>query len=266
MVKPETKNRFYRHTRGWLRFAMLLTVLLQSQGVLAGWLWGDDEPLPQVQVAEPYVEWRTGPAEGYPVVRVSEKGEWLTLLLRKTQWFKVQDDQGREGWVHVDDILLTTDGSGELVALSEPRFDDYETRSWEAGVLMGEFDSASVTSAYAGYTMTENLSAELWGSQILGNASEILMVNANIVHQPFPYWRISPFFTLGVGQVYIKPKATLSEPEDRTDVVAHAGLGLRFYVTDRYFIRAEVKDYKIFTERETNEEATEWKVGLSVFF
>lgn len=263
---PESKHRFFQRARWWSHFALLLTALLPTQAVLAGWLWGDDEPLPQVQVAEPYLEWRTGPAEGYPVVRVSEKGEWLTLVKRKTQWFKVRDDKGREGWVNVDDILLTRDGSGEQVALSEPRFDDYETRSWEAGVLMGEFDSASVTSAYAGYTLTENLSAEFWGSQILGDASEILMVNANIVHQPFPYWRVSPFFTLGVGQVYIKPKATLSEPEDRNDMTAHAGVGLRFYVTDRYFIRAEVKDYKIFTERETNEEATEWKVGLSVFF
>ena len=44
------------------------------------------------------------------------------------------------------------------------------------------------------------------------------------------------------------------------------GLGARFYINDRYFLRMEVKDYKIFTDRETNEEATEWKIGLSVFF
>jgi hypothetical protein len=27
-----------------------------------------------------------------------------------------------------------------------------------------------------------------------------------------------------------------------------------------------VKDYKVFTTRSTNEEATEWKIGLSIFF
>jgi hypothetical protein len=114
--------------------------------------------------------------------------------------------------------------------------------------------------------MTRNLSAELWASQILGSASEIRMVNANLVHQPFPHWRVSPFFTLGVGHLWVDPKATLAEPEERDNSVGHAGFGIRAYITDRYFIRAEVKDYKVFTTRSTNEEATEWKIGLSIFF
>lgn len=245
----------------------MLASTLQAGTVFGGGWWGDDnQPLPQVQVAEPFVEWRSGPAEGYPVIRVSERGEWLRLLKRKTQWLKVQDDKGREGWVHIADIALTKDGQGDPVELAEPRFDDFSTRSWEAGLMFGEFEGAAVNAVYAGYWMTENLSAELWGSQVLGNASEILMVNANLVHQPFPHWRVSPFFTLGVGQLFVNPKATLAEPENRDNTAAHVGLGLRIYVTDRYFVRAEVKDYKVFTNRETNEEATEWKVGLSVFF
>jgi hemolysin activation/secretion protein len=132
--------------------------------------------------------------------------------------------------------------------------------------MMGEFERAPVTAGYGGYWFTPNLAAELWGSQVLGSASEILMVSANIVHQPFPEWRISPFFTLGAGHIWVNPKATLAVPEDRDNSMAHAGLGLRVYITDRYFVRAELKDYKVFTSRSTNEEATEWKIGLSIFF
>jgi len=220
----------------------------------------------QVQVAEPFIEWRRGPAEGYPVIHVSERGEWLNLLIRKTQWMKVRDSQGREGWVSVDDLLLTKEGSGELVSLVEPRFDDFSTRRWEAGLMMGEFESTAVNAAYAGYWMTENLSAELWGSQVLGSASEILMVSVNILHQPFPEWRFSPFFTLGAGKTFIQPKATLVDESNRNEDTVHTGIGARFYITDRYFVRMEVKDYKVFTDRKTNEEATEWKIGLSVFF
>lgn len=259
-------SRFAFVLRRCAGVAALMLLALAAPAQADGWWWGDDEPLPQVQVAEPYVEWHTGPAAAYPVVRVSEKGEWLTLIRRKTDWFRVRDDRGREGWVHVDDILLTRDGTGEMVSLSEPRFDDFSSRRWEGGLMMGEFDNAPVTAAYAGYWMTENLSLELWGSQALGSASEILMVSGNLVHQPFPTWRVSPFFTLGYGQIFIRPKATLAATENRNDPVANAGLGLRFYVTDRYFLRAEVKDYKTFTDRETNEEATEWKLGLSIFF
>lgn len=251
-----------------MRLALILLLMLTAPlSAAADWLWGGaDEPMPQVQVAEPFVEWRTGPAVGYPVFHTSEKGEWLTLRMRKTSWLKVTDRKGREGWVHVDDVQLTLDGEGEQVSLSNPRFDDFSSRRWEAGLMMGEFEGAAATAVYGGYLLTRNLSAELWGSQVLGSASEIRMVNANIVHQPFPHWRISPFFTLGVGHIFIEPKATLADPGDRDNSIGQAGLGLRAYVTDNYFIRAEVKDYKIFTNRATNEEATEWKIGLSIFF
>ena len=168
--------------------------------------------------------------------------------------------------VDIEDILLTREGSGDLVSIVEPRFDDFSTRRWESGLMMGEFDSAAVNAAYLGYWMTEHLSAEIWGSQVLDSKSEIRLASLNLLHQPFPQWRLSPFFTLGVGQVFIKPKSTLVNVADSEDTAMNVGIGLRYYVTDRYFIRGEVKEYKIFTNRETNEEAIEWKIGLSIFF
>jgi uncharacterized protein YgiM (DUF1202 family) len=250
-----------------MRFALCLLLIGFPLSASADWLWGsDDEPQPQVKVVKPFIEWRTGPAVGYPVFHTSEKGEWLTLQKRRTSWLKVTDHKGREGWVKVGDVLETEDGTGERVVLNQPRFDDFGSRRWEAGLLMGQFEDAASTAVYGGIAMTENLSAELWATQILGSASEIRMFNVNIVHQPFPQWQISPFMTLGAGHIFIKPKSTLAVPEDRDNSIGHAGLGVRAYVTDNYFIRAEVKDYKIFTNRATNEEALEWKIGLSVFF
>jgi len=226
----------------------------------------DSNVLSRVKVDEAFVEWRSGPAEGFPVFHVSEKGEWLSLLIRKTDWMKVRDGKGREGWIRVSDLLKTYDSSGSLVSIVEPQFDDFSTRRWEAGLMHGEFDGAAVNAGYAGYWMTEHLSLELWGSQVLGDSSEILIANINLLHQPFPSWRFSPFFTIGAGQLFIDPKATLAEAENRSEDTIHAGFGARYYIDNRYFIRMEVKDYKVFTNRETNEEATEWKIGLSVFF
>ncbi|WP_100639783.1 outer membrane beta-barrel protein [Marinobacter salexigens] len=246
--------------------AILLLMLCLPGMAWAGWLWGDDEPEQRVQVVEPFVVWRTGPAVGYPVFHSSEKGEWLTLLQRKTGWMKVRDGKGREGWVAVAAIAQTQDATGERVNLSVPNMNAYSERTFEAGILMGEFEGNPVTAGYGGYWFTPNLAAELSGSQVLGSASEILMVNANIVHQPFPHLRVSPYFTLGVGHIWVDPKATLAVPEERDNSVGHAGLGVRVYITERYFIRAEFKDYKVFTSRSTNEEATEWKIGLSIFF
>lgn len=217
-------------------------------------------------VAEPFVNLRMGPAQAYPVFHISERGEKLSLISRKTDWIKVSDESDRTGWVSVADIQKMRTLSGSQVLLDEPKFEDFNTHPWEAGLLAGNFDQSAVNSAYVGYWMTENLSLELWGSQVLGEASESALLNINIVHQVFPTWRFSPFFTLGAGKIFIKPKATLSNESARNEDTLNAGLGIRYYLSNRYFLRFEFKDYKIFTNRETNEEASEWKLGLSVFF
>lgn len=255
-------------TRSLPLFGLFAGLLLCSRLAFADWwnFWSDQMVEQKVQVVEPFIEMRTGPAAGFPVVHVSEKGEWLTLLKRKTDWIKIMDAEGREGWVAVEDLLLTHDATGKQVAITEPRFDDFRTRRWEAGLQMGEFDSTAVNSAYVAYWMTENLSAEASLSQVLGNSSEIQMASLSLLHQPFPSWRYSPFFSIGGGQIDIKPKATLISVENSSNSMAHAGIGMRCYVSDRFFVRLEVKEYKIFTNEERNEEATEWKLGLSVFF
>jgi len=247
---------------------LLISQLVFAKQAWAGgpWFWLSSEPLAQVTVMEPFVEWRSGPAFGFPVFHVSEQGEKLELLIRKTKWMKVKDPKGHEGWIAIGDLMLMQDDSGAKVSLVEPRFDNFSTRRWEAGLMAGEFESTSVNSAYAGYWMTNNLSLELWGSQVLGNSSEIRILNLNVLHQPFPEWRFSPYLTMGAGKLFIKPKATLVNEGSRSEDTMNIGLGARYYIDDRYFVRMEVKDYKIFTNRKTNEEATEWKIGLSVFF
>ena len=132
--------------------AILMFLLLLPAQSWAGWLWGqaEDDAL-RVQVAEPYVSWRTGPATGYPVFHTSEKGEWLTILQRKTSWIKVTDTRGREGWIAVADIAQTVDATGNRVDLQVPDFEAFESRRVEAGLMMGEFDGAAVTAGYGGF-------------------------------------------------------------------------------------------------------------------
>tara|TARA_R110002167_G_scaffold128190_7_gene310223 strand:- start:1295 stop:2131 length:837 start_codon:yes stop_codon:yes gene_type:complete len=226
----------------------------------------ENKQLLVLKVAEPFVNLRSGPAAGYPVFHVSERGESLTIISRKTDWIKVKDTSERIGWVSVADIQKMQNLSGSKIMLDEPKFEDVTTHPWEAGLLAGNFDQSAVNSAYVGYWMTENLSLELSASQVLGEASESKLLTINIVHQVFPTWRISPFFTLGAGKIFIKPKATLSSESERNEDTLNVGVGLRYYLSNRYFLRFEFKDYKIFTNRETNEEASEWKLGLSVFF
>lgn len=239
---------------------MLVGMLLAAQAVNAA------PEFREAFVAEPYLELRTGPARGYPVVQVVERGGRIEILKRRTDWYKIRAADGREGWVRREAMELTLNDGGEVMQFEENDFSDFESRRWEMGALTGDFAGANVISLYGGYALTANLSAELWISQALGSFSNSTYSSVNLLHQTFPDWRISPFFTLGAGVIRTSPNATLVETEDRTDEIAHAGLGIRAYINRHFLLRAEYKSYVVFTSRDENEEPNEWKAGFSFFF
>jgi len=220
----------------------------------------------EVIIAEPYIELHTGPGAGYPIFHVADRGEKLIVSKRRTNWFKVQTQDDKQGWVSADQLSRTLNLDGEQTKIDLPGRGDYLERNTEVGFQIGDFDGANAISVYAGYLFNKNLSAELWGTHLSGDFSSGWMVNINLVHQPFPSWFISPYFALGTGVVNIEPKATLVQAESRTDQEAHVGFGLRTYLSERFLIRAEYRSYVVFTERDSNEEADEWKAGFAFFF
>ena len=223
------------------------------------------ETLP-VSVDDPYIELRSGPGRGYPIFFVAERGEQIEVLKRRTDWFKIRIERGEEGWVNQAQLARTFDLHGEPTDVPSYTLEDYADRRWEVGVLYGDFGGANVVSTFGAFTMTPNLSLELWLSEVLGRFSNSQLFNANIVHTLFPERRFSPLFTLGTGVINTEPKGTIVATEDRQDNVAHVGIGLRTYVTRRLLFRVEYKSYVVFTSRDDNEEVSEWKAGFSFFF
>ena len=224
------------------------------------------EEVQQVVVEDPFIELHTGPALAYPIFYVVDRGERIEVLLRRTDWFKVRAPRGQEGWVTSIQLQQTLQPSGLPVEVPTFTLADYVERRWEVGGLYGDFGGANIVSIFAGFNFTENLSAEVWYSDILGRFSNSQMVSVNLVHLLFPEWRVSPYFTLGTGMIRTEPKGTIVATEDRTDNLAHVGLGVRTYLTRRFVFRAEYKTYVVFTSRDDNEEPSEWKVGFSFFF
>ncbi|MDJ0928011.1 MAG: SH3 domain-containing protein [Gammaproteobacteria bacterium] len=220
----------------------------------------------EVVVTDPYIELHTGPGRGYPIFHVIDRGEQIEVIKRRTDWFKVRNDRGVTGWASAQQMARTMEPTGRPAKIENPDRDDYTSRQREAGIMLGDFEGANVISAYGSWLFTPNLGAEIWGSLLTGDFSNGWMVNANIVHTPFPEWWISPFLTLGTGVLHVDPKSSLVSAEDRTDQTAHAGIGLRAHLTRRFLLRAEYKTYKVFTSRDDNEEVAEWKAGFSFFF
>jgi hypothetical protein len=221
---------------------------------------------PTVTVADPYLELHTGPGAGYPIFHVIDRGEPVQIVMRRTDWFQVRGPDGKEGWVDRAQMAGTLQPGGSQIEFDQADQQDFTDAKWEFGLMTGDFGGANIISLYGGYSLNPNVAIEVWGSQILGNFSNGWMGSVNVVHETWPEWRISPFFTLGAGLVHTEPKSTIVQSEDRTDQIAHAGAGFRFYATRRFILRAEFKSYVVFTSRDDNEEVEEWKVGFAFFF
>jgi hypothetical protein len=220
----------------------------------------------KVVIADPYIEMHTGPGVGYPIFNVEDRGQTIEVIKRHTDWFRVQTENGKRGWVAADQLERTLQTDGTPTQIKNLSRDDYLSRRWETGLQIGDFGGANTISGYGGFHFTEHLSAELWASQITGDFSEGWMVNVNIVHQPFPAWIVSPYFTLGTGVLHIEPKATLVQAQDRTDQEAHAGFGIRSHISRQFILRAEYKSYVVFTSTDENEDVNQWTAGFSFYF
>jgi len=235
-----------------------------SAGMFSG-LFGDDQPM-EVEIADPYIELHTGAGRGYPIFHVEEQGEWVEILKRKTDWFKVRTRKGKQGWVAREQLERTLTPSGETTEIRDATRKEFSFHRLEIGALGGDFEDADVMTFYGGYSFTPNLSVELSVSKLFSPFSDAEMANLGLLIHPFPEWRISPFFTVGSGVIRTNPKTTLVQEDDRVDQLAHVGAGVRVYLTRQFIFRAQYKNYLIFQSTDDNQEINEWQAGLSVFF
>ena len=220
----------------------------------------------QLFVAEPYLELHTGPGRGYPVFNVVPRDASVDVLFRRTDWFKVRTERGVEGWASQADMLKTVMADGTPFRFPLGDRAGYTAHRWEMGIFAGELGSATLVSGYAAVSFNSQLQLEGAVGNYLGKFTNGVTGDIGLAHIILPEARLSPFLMLGVGLVRVQPKATLVQPVDRTEQTAYVGGGLRYYLTRRFFLRAEYKAHWIFTKRNENEESDEWKLGFAFFY
>jgi hypothetical protein len=225
-----------------------------------------DEDLVRLQVSEPFIELHTGPGRGFPVFHVVERHDWIDIIKRRTDWFRVRTEDGKEGWAYIEQMEQTLALPGKRTEFAQVKQEDFLQRNFEFGAMAGDFEGAAMMTIYAGVNMSRNLSAELELSQASGTFSNSFLLSANILSSPFPHWRVSPFFSLGGGVLRNEPKGTFVQSEPTDDATASFGLGFRAYLTRRFVFRAEAKEVVTFIDEKNNGEFFEWKAGFSFFF
>lgn len=219
----------------------------------------------QLTIDVPFVELHSGPGIGYPVVFVIEKDEQVTVLRKRTSWFKVMDKRGNEGWFH-QDALLKLSEAGDKVSVVEADITDYQQRQFESSVMYGNFDGSNYYSLGFAYQFDDVLSTEIAYGKALGTISDANVFDLMIIAQPFPQWLVSPYVAIGGGSISIQPHSILADAEKRQHALMSGALGAKYYLARNFILRAEFKQSVVLTDRNDNEEIQLWQLGFSVFF
>jgi len=225
-----------------------------------------DEAYMRVQVVDPYIELRSGAGRGFPLFYTAEHGEWIEILKRKTDWFKVRTAGGKEGWVNRTQIENTLTEAGAKATFRDVMLTDYLNRRLEVGFGWGQFEKDPVLTMRIGYGLTPNFFAELSASEVTAAYSTTSLMQLNLLALPFADRWVSPFFTLGVGRYKNTPKATLVNAPDVSVTAANAGLGVRVYLTRNFLVRGDIREYMVPINDNRVDKFREWTVGLGVFF
>jgi len=225
-----------------------------------------EEQADKVRIADPFIELHSQPGEGHPVFHVVDRGQWVTILKRQTDWFKVKTDKGKVGWVSRLQMAQTLAPSGEKISLGEKSQQDFSERGWELGTLWGNAEGSDIFKLFAAYSFNENLSIEASAGQMLGTLSVSTLYHVSAIGQPFPEWRFSPYFTIGTGTISTRIRSTLVAKEDSDDSTSSVGFGVRAYLSRSFFFRLEYRELILYSSTDDNKELEIWSVGVGSFF
>lgn len=219
----------------------------------------------QVQIADPYIELHTGPGRGYPVTYVVERGQMVDIILRKTDWFQLRTIDGRTGWASRFQMESTLTEAGVQLKFRDVLLDDYLKRRLELGFAGGTLEGDAMMLVRAGYRVTDNLMGEISYGEASGDYSTSRVYYLGVVSHPFPDWRISPFFSLGIGKFHNIPSATLVGASETKSNMANAAVGAYMYVTRRFFVRGDYRRHVAFIDENRTRAYNEISLGVGFF-
>lgn len=250
---------------------ILASVMLAGCFVSTSLYAEDEEDAPdndpeRVLISDPYIELRTGPGRGYPVFYVEERGQWVRLLKRRTDWYKIKLKNGKVGWVSMEQISRTLLAAGLDRSLRDVVFEDFFNRNTEIGFVWGSHAGFSFIGVLGSRKLSDKFSLQFGYAEAAEVFSTSKIINFDLVSHPFVGWRYSPYFSLGFGKKIDTPiRAQVGQ--ERTDTItANFSFGLRVYLTRNFVARAYYRRYAWFFDDVDTHPIDEFAVGASFFF
>lgn len=233
---------------------------------------GAERPFPagertdRVTIADPYIELRTGPGRGYPIFHVAQRGEAIDIELRHTDWFRVRTASGRVGWVTRQQLESTLTAAGEKKSFRDVLLDDYLARRVQLGGAWGHFKKEPMLKVWGSWRLSESLHVEGTLGQVQGVFSGTDFWSLGLVSEPWSDRRFSPFAGIGVGRFRNFPNLSLVDAQPVSANTAHAMVGIRWYLSERFVARADYTLHTVFVNDSKTQEYRSWTAGLAFFF
>lgn len=178
----------------------------------------------------------------------------------------MRTERGKKGWVNREQMENTLVDAGVKKSFRDLLVEDYIRRRVEVGFAVGEFEDETVTRARAGISLGEHFMAELSIGQVSGSFSSSRLIDLNLVAYPAPEWRVSPYFSIGVGKFKNDPKATLVGARSTEDTSANAAIGVRWHATRKLIVRGDLRTYVVFIDDNRTDDLQELTIGFGFFF
>lgn len=223
----------------------------------------------RLQVADPFVELRTGPGRGYPIFHVVERRGWIRIELRRTDWYRVRTETaagGVVGWVHRSQLETTLTEVGQGKTFRDLLVDDFLRRRVEFGVAWGRLRAEPMLKVFTGIRLGDTLGVEATVGQVQGAFSGSDLWHLAIVSEPWSHQRLSPFISVGFGRFRNVPNTSLVQAQTVNANLGHAGIGLRWYLSERFVARLDWSLYASFVSDQRTLEYRATTAGISFFF
>jgi Bacterial SH3 domain len=223
----------------------------------------------RLQVADPFIELRTGPGRGYPVFHVAERGAWIRIELRRTDWYQVRTETiqgGQVGWVQRAQLETTLTEAGTGKTFRDLLLDDYLGRRVEFGAAWGRLRAEPMVKLWTGVRLADTLGAEVTLGQVQGAFSGSDFWHIALISEPWSHQRVSPFMSVGFGRFRNIPNTSLVQALSTNANLGHAGAGLRWYLSERFVARLDWSLYATFVSDQRTLEYRALTAGISFFF
>ncbi len=247
------------------RAALLLGVLWLAS-LVGGRPAAAAEPEPlRLYVTEPYLDLRTGPADGHPVTQVVARGEAVEALFQRGEFVKLRTERGVEGWARASDLNRARLADGNAPRFPERTRDGFGDRRWEAGALAGESDGTKLAAVYGSLRLAPGLRGELSGGNVLSGSRSLYIFEAGLDYSVLRGARVEPFVMAGYGVAQVTEGLPLAGSTERSDRTAYAGIGVRAALTGPLFLRVDLRRRFIYASGAKTEEISEWRIGIGFF-